>query len=459
MSTISSLGIGSGLDLNALVDQLLKAEREPREQRFNRREAGLQAQVSAFGTLRGGLAELETATGKLAGLREGRTATSSDSGRLAVEATGEAGSGRYRIEVENLAAAQSLASVAFDSATEAVGAGTLTLKVGERDAVNININAGNNSLSGVRDAINEANAGVGASIVNDGNGARLVLTANSTGAASTIALTVADADGDNTDMAGLSRLSTVNLEETSAARDARVTINGLTVTSASNTLDKAIEGLTLELKGTTEAGSPITVDVGQDRAAIREALEGFIKAYNAVVKQVSDFTRYNPETREAGLLLGDSTVRSLGSRLSASLNQNGGGANGAVQNLVSLGVRTDASGALSLAPGSLERALDQDFAGTLAMVNDVAGGLRDTVRGFTERGGLLDNRADGLRSNIRDIDRQRQALDLRMEQMEARLSRQFGALDAMIGQMQNTSAFLDQQLSNLNNLFLDRRRR
>jgi len=459
MSTISSLGIGSGLDLNSLVDQLLAAERKPREQRFNLREAGLQAQISAFGTLRGSLSELETATGKLAGLREGRTVTSSDDVRLGSTATGAAASGRYRVEVENLAAAQSLASVAFDSATEAVGTGTLTLKVGERDAVNININAGNDSLSGVRDAINEANAGVGASIVNDGTGARLVLTANSTGAASTIALTVADADGDNTDMAGLSRLSTVNLEETSAARDARVTINGLTVTSASNTLDKAIEGLTLELKGTTEAGSPITVDVGQDRAAIREALEGFIKAYNAVVKQVSDFTRYNPETREAGLLLGDSTVRSLGSRLSASLNQNGGGANGAVQNLVSLGVRTDASGALSLAPGSLERALDQDFAGTLAMVNDVAGGLRETVRGFTERGGLLDNRADGLRSNIRDIDRQRQALDLRMEQMEARLSRQFGALDAMIGQMQNTSAFLDQQLSNLNNLFLDRRRR
>lgn len=459
MSTISSLGIGSGLDLNSLVDQLLKAEREPRQQRFDRREAGLQAQISAFGTLRGGLSELETATGKLAGLREGRTTTSSDTGRLGAEATGEAGSGRYRIEVENLAAAQSLASVAFDSATSAVGTGTLTLKVGDRDAVNISIDAGNNTLSGVRDAINGANAGVGASIVNDGSGARLVLTANGTGAANTIALTVADADGDNTDMAGLSRLATVNLEETSAAADARVTINGLAVTSASNTLDQAIEGLTLELKGTTEAGSPITVDVGQDRAAVRGALEGFIKAYNAVVKQVSDFTRYNPETREAGLLLGDSTVRSLGSRLSAALNQNGGGANGAVQNLVSLGVRTDASGALSLAPGSLEQALDQDFGGTLAMVNDVAGGLRDTVRGFTERGGLLDNRADGLRSNIRDIDRQREALNIRMEQMEARLSRQFGALDAMIGQMQNTSAFLDEQLSNLNNLFQDRRRR
>ena len=459
MSTISSLGIGSGLDLNSLVDQLLAAERKPREQRFNLREAGLQAQISAFGTLRGSLSELETATGKLAGLREGRTVTSSDDVRLGSTATGAAASGRYRVEVENLAAAQSLASVAFDSATEAVGTGTLTLKVGERDAVNININAGNDSLSGVRDAINEANAGVGASIVNDGTGARLVLTANTTGAANTISLTVADTDGDGADMAGLSRLASANLQEATAAQDARAVINGLTVTSASNTLDKAIEGLTLELKGRTEVGSPITVDVGQDRAAIREALEGFIKAYNAVVKQVSDFTRYNPETREAGLLLGDSTVRSLGSRLSASLNQNGGGANGAVQNLVSLGVRTDASGALSLAPGSLERALDQDFAGTLAMVNDVAGGLRDTVRGFTERGGLLDNRADGLRSNIRDIDRQRQALDLRMEQMEARLSRQFGALDAMIGQMQNTSAFLDQQLSNLNNLFLDRRRR
>lgn len=459
MSTISSLGIGSGLDLNSLVDQLLKAEREPREQRFDRREAGLQARISAFGTLRSGLSELESAAGKLAGLQEGRTSTSSDSARLGATATGEASPGRYSIRVETLATAQSLAGIAFADATEAVGTGTLTLKVGERDAVNINIDPGNNSLRGVRDAINQANAGVGASIVNDGTGARLVLTANSTGAANTISLTVADADGNGADMAGLSRLASVNMEQATAAGDARVEINGLTVTSTSNTLDQAIEGLSLELKGTTEAGSPITVDVGQDRAAVRTAMEGFITAYNSVITQIGDLTRYNPETREAGLLLGDSTVRGIRSRLSSALMQTGGSADGLFNNLVNLGVRSDANGTLTLASGSLEQALDQDFAGTVGLLNDVAGGLQGAVRGFTETGGLLDNRADGLRSNIRDIGRQRETLDLRMEQMEARLVRQFGALDALVGQLQTTSEFLDQQLSNLNSLFQDQRRR
>jgi flagellar hook-associated protein 2 len=130
MATISSLGIGSGLDLNSLVDQLLRAEREPREQRFDRREAGLQAKVSAFGTLRSALSDLETAAGRLAGLQEGRTSTSSDSARLGATATGEASPGRYSIRIETLASAQSLAGIAFADATEAVGTGTLTLKVG-----------------------------------------------------------------------------------------------------------------------------------------------------------------------------------------------------------------------------------------------------------------------------------------------------------------------------------------
>jgi flagellar hook-associated protein 2 len=311
----------------------------------------------------------------------------------------------------------------------------------------------------VRDAINQANAGVGASIVNDGTGARLVLTANSTGAANTISLTVADADGNGADMAGLSRLASVNMEQATAAGDARVEINGLTVTGASNTLDQAIEGLSLELKGTTEVGSPVTVDVGQDRAAVRTAVEGFITAYNSVITQIADLTRYNPETREAGLLLGDSTVRGIRSRLSSALTQTGGSADGLFNNLVNLGIRSDETGALSLASGSLEQALDQDFAGTVDLLNDVAGGLQNAVRGFTESGGLLDNRADGLRGNIRDIDRQRETLNLRMEQMEARLVRQFGALDALVGQLQTTSEFLDQQLSNLNSLFQDQRRR
>jgi flagellar hook-associated protein 2 len=173
---IAALGIGSGLDLNALVDQLVAAERKPREDRLNRREAEIEARLSAFGSIRGGLSALETALGKLASIQQGRTATSSDSTRMGVSARADSVPGNYSIQVNQLATAQTLASAGFDDADGPVGTGTLTLRVGDRLAVDVVIDEGNNSLRGIRDAINRADAGVQASIVNDGSGARLVLS-------------------------------------------------------------------------------------------------------------------------------------------------------------------------------------------------------------------------------------------------------------------------------------------
>ena len=440
---IAALGIGSGLDLNALVDQLVAAERKPREDRLNRREAEIEARLSAFGSIRGGLSALETALGKLASIQQGRTATSSDSTRLGVTARADAVPGNYSIQVNRLATAQTLASAGFDDADGPVGTGTLTLRVGDGPALDVVIDDGNNSLRGIRDAINQADAGVQASIVNDGSGSRLVLSSNRTGAANTISATVSGSDG-------LARLASANLTQTMAPQDAEAVINGLTVTSPSNSLDQTLDGLTLDLKGTTEAGSPITVTVGQDRDAARSALNEFVKAYNGVVETVRDLTRYDPESREGSVLVGDSTLRAIRGRLVQGLQQVGGGADAVFTSLVNLGVNSDRNGLLSLDSAALDRAMDQDFQGVISLVNEVSGGLRDTVQGFTQSGGLLDARTDGLRTRMRDIGRQREMLDARMEQFEARTVRQFGAMDSLVGQLQNTSQFLDQQLGALN---------
>jgi flagellar hook-associated protein 2 len=464
---ISSLGVGSGLDLSALVKQLVAAERQPKENRLNRREADLQARLSAFGTVKGGLSGLETVLSKLADLKESRTATSSDSSRLSVSASASAEPGRYSVEVKELARAQTLATQALDAfdqplftdADDPVGTGTLTLQVGDGDPVQIVIDEDNNSLRGVRDAINQADAGVQASIVNDGTGARLVLTSNTTGAANTITLTVSDDDGNDTDIQGLSRLASGNLDEVAAAKDAEVVINGLTVTSASNTLDETIEGLTLTLRGTSEEGTTITVDVARNRGAVRSAINEFITAYNAVVEQIGNLTRYDPEAQQGSLLVGDSTLRGIRSRLSQGLMANGGESGALFTNLVNLGIKSDSNGKLTLDSATLDSALDEDFEGVIALLNDVSGGLRETVRGFTETGGLLDARTDGLRTRIKDIDRQRDVLANRIEQYEARLVRQFGAMDAMVAQMQQTSQYLDQQLSALNAMLGQNRKR
>jgi len=454
--SISSLGIGSGLDLNALVDQLVAAERKPLEQRLDRREADIQARISAFGSIRGGLSSLETVLGKLGTLQQGRTGTSSDSARLEVTARSAATPGSYSIQVNQLASAQSLASDRFGDAGAPLGSGTLTVQVGTGPAVAIQIEPENNSLRGIRDAINAADAGVQASIVNDGEGARLVLSAAQTGAGQTISMSVS---GDASEIGDLALLSTESLTQTVAGQDAEIVVNGLTVTNSRNTLDDTLEGLTLELKGTTEPGVPIVVTVGKDRAAVRSALNEFIQAYNGVVETVGNLTRYNPETREGAVLVGDSTLRSIRSRLAEGLLRSGSNPDATVSNLVNLGVNSDRNGKLSLDNATLDRALDQDFEGVVGLVNEVGAGLNASVKGFTEAGGLLDSRTDGLRTSMRGLDRQREALDFRIERLEARLVRQFSTMDALVGQLQNTSQFLDQQLGALNRMLDQGRRR
>lgn len=456
--SISSLGVGSGLDLSSLVRQLVAAERLPTEHRLLSREATLQGQLSAFGTIRSGLSGLSTALATLRDLQVGRTAASSDTSRLTVSAGQAAAFGSYSVEVEQLATAHSLASAfRFESADAVVGTGVVTLKVGEGEGVDIVIGEENNSLRGIRDAINEAGAGVQASIINDGTGSRLVLSSNATGAAGTIGIGVSDDDGNDTDLAGLSRLAAVNMEETVTARDARVVINGLTVTSASNTLDNVIEGLSLTLRATTEPGAPVSVTVSENRGSVRNAVNAFIEAYNAVVEQIRELTKYDPESREGAILVGDGTLRSIRSRLSEGLLQAGGLEGSGLTHLVNLGIRSDRDGRLSLDAAALEAAMNRDMDGVVALLNDVSGGLEDRMRGFSGAGGLLDARSDGLRNRIQDIDRQREALDKRMALYEARLVRQFGAMDTLVGQLQQTSRYLDQHLGALNAMLNQKR--
>jgi flagellar hook-associated protein 2 len=454
MMAISALGIGSGLDLGGLVDRLVAAERKPAEQRLNQRETDLKARISAFGSIRSRLSAFETVLGNLAALQQGRSATSSDPSRLGVSARPEAATGTYSIQINQLAAAQSLASGRFDDPNAPLGTGTLTLQVGDGPEVAISIDDENNSLSGVRDTINAAGAGVQASIVNDGEGARLVLSTTETGADRTISIT---ATGPG--LGDLARLSRENLTEVVEGRNADIIVNGLAVTSSSNNLSDTLEGLTLQLNGTTETGVPITVRVGQDRDAVEEALGEFVQAYNAIIETARGLSRFNPDSREGAVLLGDSTLRSIRSRLTEGVLRSGMDPDASFRNLVNLGVKSDRDGKLSLDTDALNQALDQDFQGAIGLVNEISSGLRDSIKGFIEPRGLLDTRTEGLQTRMRGIDRQREALDLRIERLEARLVRQFSAMDALVGQLQNTGQFLDQQLGALDAMLTQNRRR
>ncbi len=468
MAGISSLGLGSGLDLNGLVDQLVVAETQPVANRLNLKETDLQAKLSAFGNLKSTLSALQDSLTSLATVGAGRTATSSRAEILSATANDSADVGDYSIQVSQLASAQSLASKAYSSSSDVVGTGTLTIRFGttdydpEKDRYNgfepnpdkipqvLSIDSENQTLEGVRDAINEADIGINAAIVNDGTGYRLLLSSKETGVANSLQISVTDDNG-----SGLTDLAfdgtATNLEQTVAAQDAQLVINGLAVSSPSNSVSEAIEGVTLNLTDVSN-GDTVNLSVDLDESAVTNALEGFIGAYNDLVGLIQSLTNYDPETREASVLAGDSTVRTIASQLRNGLLTQIEGASDVYRYLVDVGVSTDSTGKLSLDSTKFNAAVTQNFAGIVDLVNGFSEEMEQTVSGYLNSGGFLEARTQGIQARIDDIDNQRVTLERRFEALQARYVKQFTALDTLLGQLQNTSNFLTQQLSSLNNI-------
>lgn len=375
-------GLGSGLDVSGLVDKLMTAESKPLTD-LQKKDAAVQVKISAFGTFKGAVSGLQSS---LYGLEQS-SAYGATTAKVADEtvatATSSAGAdvGNHSLEVSNLAAAQRLKTNAFKSAADTVGSGTLTLQFGsydagtntfsanaERSTKTIKIDPAHNTLSGVRDAINTANAGVTASIVNDGTGNRLVLSSNSTGTANSVRIDVADDDGNATDATGLSQLAYdptatasagKNLSEVVAAQDAKFKLDGLDIVKSSNTVTDVLAGTTLSLKK-TNVGSPTSVGTARDSAPVKSAIDAFVKAYNELDSTVDKLTGYDPATKKGGDLSGDNTVRSLAQQIRSSLTSVVGSVSGGYSALSQVGITLDRTGQLQVDATKLQKALDTD---------------------------------------------------------------------------------------------------
>ncbi len=370
---LSSPGIGSGLDVNGLVSQLMALEQRPLTL-LNTKEAQLQAQLSAFGSLKGALSGFQTAVAALASPAKFSAVKAgvADGTVLSASAAPAAGAGSFSIEVQQLAQAQKLKSAAFASTSETVGTGTLTIQFGsysggsftlnpDKAARTITIGNDKASLAGVRDAINAANAGVTAGIVNDGSGNRLVLSSKDSGLANALRISVSDDDGDHGDNAGLSRLvydattgGTKNLTETVEAKNAALVIDGISISKPTNTVNDAIEGVTLNLlkTGTTK------LDVARDSSGVKAAIESFVKAYNDLNKTLGDLSKYDAANKKASILTGDSTVRAVQSQLRSLFNGALSSAGGGLTALADIGVSFQSDGTLKLDASKLTAALN-----------------------------------------------------------------------------------------------------
>lgn len=445
MAGISSLGAGSGLDLDSLVQRLVAAERQPTETRLARNEARFQAELSAVGSIKGALAALRDAAKGLAGDSglSARTATSSNTDLFTATVDAGVAPGAFSVEVISLASAAKVTTDPFADITTQVGSGTLTLSVGT-DSFSVDIADGEGSLEDIRDAINSApdNSGVSATILNEDGGSRLVLTGRETGVDNTVSLTASGGDG------GLSALTT--LTELQPAADAVVKVDTFTFSSPSNRVDGVIEGLTLDLVK-AEPGTVETVTVAEDRSAVIDKVKGLVDRLNAFSSGRDRVASYNPDTGVAGPLLGDATLRGISSRIQQIMGGQLGGV-GDFNSLPALGITTNDAGVLELDKAQLNKALDEQpdvLERVLGGDQGIATSLGSYLDDVLATNSLVANREAGLRSRLEGITEQREALDRRIESVEARFVSKFSALDGLVAQLGQTGIFLEQQLSNL----------
>jgi flagellar hook-associated protein 2 len=392
--TLSSPGIGSGLDVQGIVDKLMAVESQPLND-LDTRQTRVQSQISAYGNLKAALASLQTAVHALAAPAPFQSTKATVANTTVASATTAAGAvaGRYSLEVSTLAQNHKLASSGFAAVSDTVGSGTLTFNFGTYSGGTFTPNAtagsrtvtiapGQSSLAGIRDAVNAANIGVTASIINDGsaNGERLVFTSNNAGADQSLKISVADDDAANTDAAGLSQLaydpaaaagSGRNLTETRAAQDATFTLDGIAIRSSSNTVTDAIAGVTLNLAA-TNVGSPTSVSVAQDAGPDTTAVQSFITAYNALQTTIGNVTKYDATNKQASVLTGDSTVRLVQSQLRSLIGGAVTGASSTLNTLSSIGISTQSDGTLALDTTKFSAALASDASSVSRLFSSTA---------------------------------------------------------------------------------------
>jgi flagellar hook-associated protein 2 len=443
--TLSIDGLISGLKTSEIIEKLAEAERAP--------IARLEEKKQTYDTR---LSLWQTANTKLLALQNSTLSLSLSSTFLAKKATttGDAFSvalrsgaqeGIYVLTVEQVATAHQMAtSLAYaDTDTTHFGEGVITITVGGK-VTEITIDATNNTLSGIRDAINRAKAGVQATIVKTQEGFRLFLASEKTGLENAITVSVALSGGE----AEISSWT-----EVQAAQNARVLLGGtnpIVYEGPSNIVTDFIPGMTLSLQKTGNA----TVTVSRDLEAVKKAILDFTGALKDFLQFVKDNTSYDPETKSAGALLGETTLARVAAELVRRLT--GRVASGVYQSVMDLGMTLDRYGNLLVDEGKLAQALESNpeavrelFAGE----GGVAASLKEYLSFVTDPyGGIMRSTEKLYEGIIRDLDEQIALMEERLEAQKERWLKQFAALESFLGTMQTQSNWLTQQIANLNKL-------
>jgi len=453
--TISSPGLGSGIDVNSLVSQLIASERAPSDNQLNRQGASINGRIAAYNTIQSALTNLQSAEKALQGTTGAFSSfktTSSDETIFTATASSSASAGEYTVEVGALATAHKLASSGFGSTATAIGTGNLTIGVGG-SSFTIAVDSSNNTPAGLRDAINSAtaNTGVRASLITANDGVHLILSASQTG--SNHAITVTSAGGDG----GLAALTydpannNKQLKQLTAAGDASVSVDGYPYTSSSNQITDSIPGVTINL-ASASPGTSLNLSVASDTSGISSAVQKFVSAYNALNNVVKSYTAYNTTTNTASALTGDSLAISIQSQVRHALSATTPGATGGVRSLFDLGVSSNDDGTLSVDTAKLATALASNpgaASSLFAKSGALGSALQTSLDGFIGTNGVLQSRNTSLTKSLADLATQQANLNTRMDKLQALYTSQYTALDTLMSKMTATSTFLTNEFASL----------
>ena len=477
--TLSSAGIGSGLDVNGIVTSLMAVEQRPLRQ-LQSQASTLSTRLSTVGKLQGYFADLQTKANALTSptLWSSTLATSSDSAAVQVSTGSDAVAGSYSVAVSRLAVGQTVTSTALASSSATLTAGSLTIELGSYDsatspptsftaksgspAITLAIGSGDTSLAALRDKINAAGAGVTATIVSDASGARLSLRSKDTGAENAFRISATETVDDGNPATGLSALGFdatqigSPMTRSTSAGNAALTVNGIALSSASNTLNNVVDGLTLNLMKTT-GSSDAVVTVATDTASVKTAVSNFAASFNTLAAFIHSQTAYNADSKVAGNLQGDQATLSLQNQLRSALNQ-GSSASASWSRLSEIGLSLKADGTLNTDATKLDNAL-----GKLGELKNLltTDGSNAANSGFVRRfkrladaalgsDGMLQSRTDNINASVTRNTKSQDAMQHRLSQTEARLRAQYSALDTKMASLNNLSSYMSQQITQYN---------
>ena len=446
---LSAAGIGSGLDVESIVSQLMAFERRPLVS-LQKQLTDIDARVSAFGELKSALSTFQTAMQDLStpSALKVFNSTSGNDDVFTASATNTAAASSFQIDVIRLAERHKFASAELLD-TDTIGGkknDALNIRVGPDPANTLTVDLGTASTLGdIRDAINTdaANPGVSATIVFGNNGnQKLVLTARDSGAENALTLSykgkVTAADF------GFQEIN--NIGGNTALLDAEISVDGYSVTRATNTLDDVITGVTLDLHN-ADPGIPYTLDIARDTVAVAGSVQAFADAYNGIMTAI--------DTLRDKELATDSALFSIERGLRSVINTPATGLNSGFSYLAEIGVTFSREGIMTVNATNVERALANNFNAVSELFSTDGQGfanrLDTLVDSWLDIDGLIDGRTDGLDSRKRLLESREESLEYRMGQVEAALFADFSRLDTLLGGMQVTSDFLAQQLQLLPN--------